>query len=61
MKITLDAEVIAAAITEYLDAKGFEATKVELKTATSSSYGPVIAEVELKAEEEAPGDPGGAS
>lgn len=51
MKITLDAEVIAEAVTEYLDTKGFTATKVELKTASSSSYGPVIAEVELKPEE----------
>ncbi len=53
MKITLDADVIAEAITDYLDDKGFKAKKVELKTA--SSYGSVIAEVELETESEPEG------
>ena len=50
MKITLDEDVIAEAITDYLDAKGFDAKNVELKS--TGSYSAVIAEIDLWTDEE---------
>lgn len=49
MKITLDAEIIAEAITDYLEAKEFNPK--DIKLTASSTYGAVIAEVELQAED----------